>query len=61
MKRLDKIGHKTKLFVPGPGARICTKHFTEDNIYRLSTYITLREGAIPTLFKVTDDDELSVS
>ena len=46
MKRLDKIGHKTKLFVPGPGARICTKNFTEDNIYRLSTYITLREGAI---------------
>ena len=61
MKRLECVNNKTKLFIPGPGARMCTQHFSEDIIYRLFKNVSLREDAIPTLFKTASDEELIVS
>ena len=40
---------------------MCTQHFSEDNIYRLFKNVSLREDAIPTLFKTASDEELIVS
>ena len=52
MKRLEKDS-KTKPFVPGPTATICTSYFEKEYIYiyiyRCGKYITLRDGAIPTI------------
>ena len=55
MKRLEKDS-KTKIFVPGPAARIFISHFEEEYIGVEMYYfkITLRDDVIPTIFyKIT--------
>ena len=51
MWRLESSESETEVFVPGSTARICTEHFTEDQVYRFGLTIRLRDGAIPTIFK----------
>ena len=60
MRRLESTECQIKLFIPGSTARICTQHFTKDQIDRFGLTIRLRKGAIPTIFKRSNTSEPQV-
>uniref|UniRef100_A0A8C4QGW7 THAP-type domain-containing protein n=1 Tax=Eptatretus burgeri TaxID=7764 RepID=A0A8C4QGW7_EPTBU len=37
---------------PGSNAKVCSAHFTEDQLDRTGQIVRLREGAIPTIFNL---------
>lgn len=49
LKAISRRGKDETEWVPGPGARVCSKHFSEEDFHPFANIRVLKEGRVPSL------------